>query len=59
MQSAENGDVATLVSSISSRFSQIPYELHIKDERYYHSVFLSFMMALGAHVEGEKSVSGG
>ena len=37
MQSAGNGDVATLVSSISSRFSQIPYELHIKDERYYHS----------------------
>ena len=59
MQSAIAGDVPSLAGSIKLLFSQIPYELHIKDERYYHSVFLSFMMALGAHVEGEKSVSGG
>jgi hypothetical protein len=59
MQSAIAGDVPSLAGSIKSLFSQIPYELHLKDERYYHSVFLSFMMALGAHVEGEKSVSEG
>lgn len=59
LASAENGDVPTLIDGIESLFSQIPYELHIKDERYYHSVFLSFMVALGARVEGEKSVSTG
>ena len=57
--SAEDGDVPSLIDGIESLFSQIPYKLHIKDERYHHSVFLSFMVALGARVEGEKSVSTG
>ena len=31
--SAEDGDVPSLIDGIESLFSQIPYELHIKDER--------------------------
>ena len=57
--SAEDGDVPSLIDGIESLFAQIPCKLHIKDERYHHSVFLSFMVALGARVEGEKSVSTG
>ena len=57
--SAAEGNVKQFAVGIESLFAQIPYELHIRDERYYHSVFLSFMMALGAKVEGEKSVAGG
>ena len=59
LASAEDGDVPSLIDGIESLFSQIPCKLHIKNERYHHSVFLSFMVALGARVEGEKSVSTG
>ncbi len=58
-RSAEEGDVSAFASCIESLFAGIPHQLHLKDERYYHSAFLCFMKGLGADVEAERSVAGG
>ena len=40
-------------------FASIPYELHVDLEAYYHSIFYTFMSALGFDMEVEMSVSKG
>lgn len=59
MDSAAKGDVEQLAQCLQSLFAMVPYQLHLKDEHYYQTIFYTFMLSLGAKVEVEKSVSGG
>jgi hypothetical protein len=34
-------------------FAHIPYELHVKNEAYYHSMFLLAMKMLGFEIQGQ------
>ena len=57
--SLEAGDLQSVLDSMKGLFASIPYELHIKHESYYHSIFFAIMNLLGFDIDAEVSVSGG
>ena len=54
-----SGDLQSMLESLKGLFASIPYELHIKHESYYHSIFFAVMNLLGFDIDAEVSVSGG
>ena len=50
-QQLENNDSEGLRENINSLLSDIPYKIHGKDERYYHSVFLVWLQTMGFDIE--------
>jgi Holliday junction resolvase-like predicted endonuclease len=54
-----DGDAAAFETSLKALFANIPYQLHIKREAYYHSMLLLWLNMLGFHVEAEVSTSRG
>ena len=54
-----NGDAAAFETSLKALFANIPYQLHIKREAYYHFMLLLWLNMLGFHVEGEVSTDKG
>ena len=58
-ESLETGDLQSMLNSLKGLFASIPYELHIKHESYYHSIFFAIMNLLGFDIVAEVSVSGG
>jgi hypothetical protein len=46
-------DVEGLEGSLGELYANIPYDLHIGEEKYYHSLFLLTMSLIGYEVEGE------
>jgi Holliday junction resolvase-like predicted endonuclease len=59
MKALLKGDAAIFEANLKELFSNIPYQLHIKRESYYHSLFLLWLNMLGFHVEAEVSTSRG
>jgi hypothetical protein len=55
----ENGSPEELGDVLAGLFASIPYQLHIPEEAYYHSLFLAVMIQLGFSFQGETSVAGG
>ena len=53
------GDLQRMLEALRSFFASIPYNLHIEQEAYYHSVFYAMMSALGFDMDVEVSVSKG
>ena len=53
------GDMHRMLKILRGFFASIPYELHVDLEAYYHSVFYTFMSALGFDMDVEVSVSKG
>ncbi|MDR0911830.1 MAG: ATP-binding protein [Methanobrevibacter sp.] len=49
----QNKDVEGLSRSIEKVLSQIPYDIHIKHEDYYNSIFLLWLKTLGFNIIGE------
>ena len=45
--SLEAGDLEQVLSVLKSLFASIPYQLHIRREAYYHSIFIALMNVLG------------
>ena len=54
-----DGDMQRMLELLRGLFASIPYELHIKHESYYHSIFFAIMNLLGFDIDAEVSVSGG
>jgi Holliday junction resolvase-like predicted endonuclease len=54
-----DGDSAAFETSLKALFANIPYQLHIKREAYYHSMLLLWLNMLDFHVESEVSTSRG
>jgi hypothetical protein len=48
-----DGDAAGFEASLKALFANIPYQLHIKREAYYHSMLLLWLNMLGFQVEAE------
>ena len=53
------GDMHQMLKILRGFFASIPYELHVDLEAYYHSIFFTFMSALGFDINVEVSVSKG
>ena len=58
-ESLRIGDLQSILSTMRALFSSIPYQLHIKSEYYYHSIFYAMMTLLGFDIDAEVSASGG
>jgi hypothetical protein len=52
-QQLRDHDAAGFEQNLRLLFAHIPYELHIKSEAYYHSLFLLLMKMLGFDIHGE------
>jgi len=57
--SLEAGNLQGMLDVLKSLFSSIPYQLHISNEYYYHSIFYAVLNLLGFKMSAEVSVSGG
>ena len=53
------GDLQLVLELLRGLFASIPYQLHIKEEAYYHSIFYAVMMMLSFDMGVEVSVSRG
>jgi hypothetical protein len=53
------GELKGLESALTKLFASIPYQLHIEEEKYYHSIFFAIMKFMGFDVQTEVSVAGG
>ncbi|MDR3333485.1 MAG: ATP-binding protein [Treponema sp.] len=59
MEALFKGDVTVFETSLKELFANIPYQLHIKREAYYHSLLLLWLNMLGFHVDAEVSTDKG
>jgi hypothetical protein len=59
MKQLFDGDVTAFETSLKELFANIPYQLHIKREAYYHSLLLLWLNMLGFHVDAEVSTNKG
>ena len=48
-----------MLETMRSLFASIPYQIHMKHEYYYHSIFYAIMNLLGFSFDAEVAVSGG
>ncbi|MCL2046048.1 MAG: ATP-binding protein [Oscillospiraceae bacterium] len=53
------GELTKMLELLRSLFASIPYELHVKAEAYYHSIFYVVMTLLGFDMDVEVSTSRG
>jgi len=53
------GDLQKMLEILRAFFASIPHNLHGDSESYYHSIFYTFMGALGFDMDVEVSVSKG
>ena len=58
-ESLKTRNLDLMLTILKSMFSSIPYELHIKREAYYHSIFIALMSVLGFDIDSEVSVANG
>jgi len=55
----QTGDLQIMLDMLRGLFASIPYNLQIRREAYYHSVFYAVMNVLGFDIDAEVSVSKG
>ena len=58
-ESLETGNLQNMLEILRGLFASIPYQLHMRYEAYYHSIFYAVMNLLGFDIDAEVSVSGG
>ncbi len=55
----ESGRIEEFIELLRSVFAQIPYQLHVNEEKYYHSLFIMIMYLSGIEIESEVSTNTG
>jgi len=55
----ESGDLQKMLAIMRGLFASIPYELHVNEDAYYHSIFFAAMTLLGFNMDAEVSASRG
>jgi len=53
LQAVNEGDVEKMLSNISVLFSEIPYDITVKHEKYYQSLLFFTLKMLGSDVDAE------
>ncbi|MDR0547189.1 MAG: ATP-binding protein [Dysgonamonadaceae bacterium] len=59
MEQLFNGDTAAFNRNLKAMIAHIPYQLHIPEESYYHSLFILWLKMLGFKVDAEVSTNTG
>jgi len=59
IEALSGGELQRVLALLRALFATIPYQLHVKEESYYHSLFIAVLNVLGLKIEAEVSVSGG
>jgi hypothetical protein len=59
MHSLLDGDIAVFDQSVKELFANIPYQLHLPREAYYHSMLLLWLNMLGFKIDAEVSTDKG
>ena len=57
--SLKTGNLDIMLVTLKKLFASIPYEIHMRHEYYYHSIFYAIINLLGFETDAEVSVSGG
>ena len=57
--SLNEGNLQNVLALLRNLFASIPYQLHVKEEAYYHSIFYAVMTLLGFDMDVEVSTSRG
>lgn len=55
----KNKEIDNAMSMLKDFFSKIPYEMHIKSEKYYQSIFYAIFKSLGYSITSEVQTSNG
>jgi hypothetical protein len=58
-QSLSTGDIAAFIKTLRVFFANIPYEINLKHEKYYQSLFYAIFTLLGYQLEAEVSTNDG
>ena len=58
-RSVQNGDVDGFMESLKSFLAAIPYDIQLKDEKYYQTVFYTLFLLLGVYIEAEARTNKG
>ena len=58
-ESMRNNDVDKMMKAIDSYLAEIPYEMHIKNEKYYQTIFYSLFKIIGYSIHAEAQTSDG
>ncbi len=58
-QALQNNNIELFCDALRTLFSNVPYQLHISQERYYHSLIQMIGTIMGLAIESEVSVSSG
>ena len=53
------GDVNAFMDLLSGLFKQIPYTIHVKNEKYYQTIFFTLFLSIGLHIEAESCINKG
>jgi len=59
VEALQVGDLQGMLDVLRGLFASIPYQLHIRHESYYHSIFYAIMNVVGLDIQAEVSVSNG
>lgn len=55
----QKNNLSELTEALLQLFSHVPYQLHMKEEKYYHSLMIMLCIASGIEVNSEYSTSDG
>lgn len=53
------GKITEFIDLLRSVFAQIPYQLYVDEEKYYHSLFIMIMYLSGIKIESEVTTNSG
>ena len=58
-RSVQNGDVDGFMESLKAFLAAIPYDIQLKDEKYYQTIFYTLFLLLGVYIEAEARTNKG
>jgi hypothetical protein len=58
-ESMRNNDIDRMMKAIDCYLAEIPYEIHIKNEKYYQTIFYSLFKIIGYSIHAEAQTSDG
>lgn len=58
-QAMRNDDVDKMMKVIDSFLAEIPYDIHVKNEKYYQTIFFSLFKIIGFSIHSEVETSDG
>jgi hypothetical protein len=53
LQHISSGDAEAFANDLRRLLANIPYELHINNERFYNAIFISNLQLLGFNIQGQ------